>query len=101
MAEQKLEVDATNAPKIIEKFEKAMKVFTELKNNFPSSTMERMQDVKSTVYFLTSITFFPMKGQVLSSPPCQSGVVEDCVKNSIHHTYKFLFANCDEVYKQE
>ncbi|CAF4098778.1 unnamed protein product, partial [Rotaria sp. Silwood1] len=42
-----------------------------------------------------------IQGQVLSSPPCQSGVVEDCVKNSIHHTYKFLFANCDEVYKQE
>ncbi|CAM2726511.1 unnamed protein product [Rotaria socialis] len=29
MAEQKLEVNATNAPRIIEKFEKAMKDFTE------------------------------------------------------------------------
>ncbi|CAF1019840.1 unnamed protein product [Rotaria magnacalcarata] len=30
MAEQKLEVNATNAPRIIEKFEKAIKDFAEL-----------------------------------------------------------------------
>ena len=28
-------------------------------------------------------------------------VVKDCVKNCIGHTYDFLFANCDEVYKRE
>jgi hypothetical protein len=28
-------------------------------------------------------------------------VVKDCVKNCIRHTYNFLFANCDEVYKRE
>ena len=37
----------------------------------------------------------------MSSPPRASGVVKDCVKNCIRHTYNFLFANCDEVYKRE
>ena len=47
--------------------------------------------------------YFPVKLQVqeLSSPPRASGVVKDCVKNCVRHTYNFLFANCDEVYKRE
>lgn len=28
-------------------------------------------------------------------------MVKDCVKNCITHTFDFLFANCDEVYKRE
>lgn len=44
---------------------------------------------------------FNFQVQELSSPPRASSVVKDCVKNCIRHTYDFLFANCEDVFKRE
>ena len=72
-----------------------------LQNNYPASEVGKLSDLRALVDLLTSITFFRMKVQELSTPPRASQVVKECLRACMQSTYQFLMDHCADIYARQ